>query len=1081
MDLSSPEALNESEKLIPFPTGQKLQERTTSSDTTLHKYLLEQHKTGNKYFGLANKVESKDALFLIDWSVKTGDVSVTVNPEGNIKLLTEFLNLTEWLSTENDTTNAVAMAKTLGDNVVLTLDLYNQIDAKIKEAINRHHLYLKNNSKAKNERILKNYAVTALYDIIRNPKNLREAQSSVDVMTSTAKGLTKSSIKNTVQKTFTPGNVLNKIQSINENMVGKDGIAICATGLKSFYALTHMYNTIINNSNLEETEALLFNVPLGGKTYHGLANANANSNILEKIAYSDNPNLILEQYLLDQQWESDAANESSAFLSLSTDNAKELALAKLNAGPETLGMYLYGLSLGVPVNTLFKIMTSPVAFRLAELAKGDLFNGNKGCNTILGAIDYLHKFPLDRLASFDILDLKAINALRDKEHTISPASQLAYKLVTDLTIGKVKDEFSFNKFAQNEHALEIIESLRNQVNAVRSLFTSESDFDLYKTSYDQALDFIKDYITDIQLFQNSGTYETVHGVSQITSDLEMLAMGAEELKLIGKILRLNQEIKTNALDLQKQVANIEECITRRINLINRAKNRGSSYLNRVGIQLTKDQEKYPNNYIFNLERFVTNKNYQKEQIARYDAIKHSYNPLRILTTDPQYKGYLEMLYIAHKGLKGKQLKYNFTVTKVAEFIKKYHVKQNLQQQVLKNANNYIDLNMRQDWMRYSKFRFTIPASNSKSKTYAFIGDFSKPKPLYFKKSIQLGTDVGDANFKLWMERTIIPKLKADPELKDNIFIQHLSPIVNTNTNLGMPAVYYGLNGINMLPQSDTEREVLDLHKDGFNSLSTYKLINDANGKGTTVQDLLYLYSLICNNGKLGPNSLHKIFEDYLNSDIATSYKQFISLCDQSALYFDSLVDCCTDETLAPTGSPWAGGSDLIKYKDLNAEKMLLYKKDKKQQSEVNDDSPYEYEDIPEDAFYYGEEEFDNTLHVNNYTRQESSALGVRDYSFFSNIQLERDGLGSVHVMPSTLEFTKEHPIRYTLNEKNEPLLVSIEGDPELVEKYVQLCQNRPHQAGQLPQILVKQEDGSYVNMIDENQINNELNSLINCG
>ena len=30
--------------------------------------------------------------------------------------------------------------------------------------------------------------------------------------------------------------------------------------------------------------------------------------------------------------------------------------------------------------------------------------------------------------------------------------------------------------------------------------------------------------------------------------------------------------------------------------------------------------------------------------------------------------------------------------------------------------------------------------------------------------------MGDANFKLWMEQTLIPKFKADPALKDNIFI-----------------------------------------------------------------------------------------------------------------------------------------------------------------------------------------------------------------------------------------------------------------------------------------------------------------------
>ena len=162
---------------------------------------------------MANKLEGQDALFKIDWSVKTGKVSLEVNTESadNLDILGELLEYKTWEQADNVIPNANALAKLLGDGVVLTENLYKQINDKIVEALNNHHLYLKNNSKAKNERILKNYAVTSLYNIIRNPINLREAQSSVDVMTSTAKGLTKSSVKNTVQKTFTPGNVINKI------------------------------------------------------------------------------------------------------------------------------------------------------------------------------------------------------------------------------------------------------------------------------------------------------------------------------------------------------------------------------------------------------------------------------------------------------------------------------------------------------------------------------------------------------------------------------------------------------------------------------------------------------------------------------------------------------------------------------------------------------------------------------------------------------------------------------------------------------------------------------------------------------
>nr|DAG87591.1 MAG TPA: hypothetical protein [Crassvirales sp.] len=54
---------------------------------------------------------------------------------------------------------------------------------------------------------------------------------------------------------------------------------------------------------------------------------------MESLVDAENGNFTtLQNYLLAQEWESDAANEASAFLSLSTDNAKELALAKLNAG-----------------------------------------------------------------------------------------------------------------------------------------------------------------------------------------------------------------------------------------------------------------------------------------------------------------------------------------------------------------------------------------------------------------------------------------------------------------------------------------------------------------------------------------------------------------------------------------------------------------------------------------------------------------------------------------------------------------------------------------------------------------------------
>jgi len=48
-------------------------------------------------------------------------------------------------------------------------------------------------------------------------------------------------------------------------------------------------------------------------------------------------------------------------MTLAVDNAKLLTLAKLNASTDILGLYLYGVSIGVPFENLVRIFTSNVA------------------------------------------------------------------------------------------------------------------------------------------------------------------------------------------------------------------------------------------------------------------------------------------------------------------------------------------------------------------------------------------------------------------------------------------------------------------------------------------------------------------------------------------------------------------------------------------------------------------------------------------------------------------------------------------------------------------------------------------------
>lgn len=1078
-NLDSIKLLKASETNIPFPTGEKLQENVIehSKDTTMIQ-LLEQYE--KRLFGIKGKHGQENALLQIDWSRDGERVNVEVNNSTieNIELLGKLLNnIKSWEYKPNDAISAQRFNDVMfGDGgTYLNTDIYTKITNAVKDTINRHNTYINDMSKTKRDQILKNNAVTALFNIISNPVNLREAQSSVDVLTKTAKALAKQSEKNKIQATFTPGNFISKLQSINENMTGKDGIAISATALKSFFATTFANNTILNNGTATDAVTLMCNVPIGGKIYHGIANVYADyTRFANSTDVSEETKEKLISYLQSQQWESDAANEASAFLSLSTDNAKELALAKLNAGTITLGMYLYGLSIGVPVETLYKVMTSPIAFRLAEITKGDVFNGESSQFSILGALNYIKTGP--KLNIFNNIDLTKYKGI------LRPVALLEQAILDHKAFGKLDIKHLYRDLASKSNAITGLEELRNACEKYKGTL-SDSVYTMYEALYNQAIDKLETYVNDLIMYNNAGTYKTVYGESKITDDLETLAYGAAEYKRLGQILRLNQSINTNPIDLYMQVSRIENLIVDRVKQII-AKDK-DSYRKRLGldksiISTLKDKK-------IDLEKFLTDISYQREIIADYDAIKQTFNPLKILVTNPNYKGYVESLLIAHKGMQNKQLKYRFLTEIVSKYIDSHKIiVDRLKKQVYKNADAFINYKLRQTWMQESGLTFTISGTSKNNDTYAFIN--GEIKPLYCNKTIQLGTDVGDANFKLWVERTLIPKLKADTNLSNNIFIQNLAPVITTNTNIGIPSISYGLGGINMLPQTDYEREILDANKDGFNKLSSWQgcIITDAKGKAFHIQQLLFYYSLICNNGKLGPTSLHKIFEDYLNEDVAANYKEFIAKKEaegkefvdgekEESKFYKMLKDTVTDEWLAPLSSPYTGGTDIFKYKNTNENRVYLYKQEQSNDSEEN------YEE-GQDMYYFDlpPESEDKNTSINGYVKQESKALISSDYNFFTNpTNINFESVNKVQ--KGTLS---NYNIYYEYDKNGNPVLVSISKDiaKEFKKKMDALVDaNGKKLKGVLP-FQTQRVDGKMKNIVDEDQIEQFINDINNgCG
>lgn len=984
------EILEKASQELPFPTGQKVKVET-GRVSTLSNYLddidistdLDVSAETTLLEALWGKPLGK-GLFNFYFN-KRGDVKVSLNLNSaeNIAKLGELLSLKTIININSDFIDSF---KTWF-NVDITPDQEESINKQLEQIINAHNMYLTKLPGSRKIAVFRNYLTQQAIDLISDPSNIMEAMSSVDAVTETAKALAQTSPKANAQNTFSIGNVMNKLQSISENMVGKDGIAICATALKSFFAFTQMHNKVTRTKG--DVKSLLQDVKIGGKVYKGLANVYTPVIETEIQEY--------DEYLYEQSIAADASNDLSAFLSLSVDNAKKLSLAKLNAGTSTIGMYLYGLSLGVPVSTLYKIIASPLGFRLAELTKGDSFNEDNGTNDIVGALDYVLQEPTKYIQKFDSLDLSEYNVLTPSLHI------LQNEKVLDILKEKSYDE-----------AIKYFESLRSTikspVNVIKnsSSPTRELDATKYEVQCNGLIDFLIQYVEDVRLAKGS-YYNTVYGSQSVLEDFETLALGAQEMKQSGKLFRLNQEVKTNPRDLVQQVGNIENALIKRISQLKRYKLRHGKFPVRK-FENEKDQQlynsmvaaegsNYKKLYKIDFERFIIDPTYRDDQIHLYDLIKASYNPLKVFREVDHYKGYLETLYIAYQGWKNKSIKFNVSTILQPYMETTFNIYDSkLKEQVGKNIENQVDLFLRSKWLQQEYKPFYMPASTKTKTVFAFSDNVETAKPLTNVRAIQLGTTLGDANYKLWFEEVILPDLQK--RFPKNKFIQDLRHTVNPRTISGTISTNIGLPA-NMMPRSEYEKDLFNQYKKNFNDLSKEKhtLYSDAKGTKYPVQELIFLYSLITTGGRVSQTSLFPIFKDYMQNPVAKSYNNFISAFDAKGdineiLKFIQTVD------LLPFSTRYRKGSDMFKEFDKENEEIRVWQK--VEQDPNQQEQTYEWEDVTS-VYYFRQTNTDYFLH--NAHLRDFSKLDSKQYPTLSKFNITTETLldGSERVVSITSE------------------------------------------------------------------------------
>lgn len=83
----------------------------------------------------------------------------------------------------------------------------------------------------------------------------------------------------------------------------------------------------------------------------------------------------------------------SALLSAATDNAKELILSKINAGPNLAGVYLHLIMMGIDFSDIANFMTSPAVQLIADLTKTNIYDDYSESNTVDTVLKELMEGP----------------------------------------------------------------------------------------------------------------------------------------------------------------------------------------------------------------------------------------------------------------------------------------------------------------------------------------------------------------------------------------------------------------------------------------------------------------------------------------------------------------------------------------------------------------------------------------------------------------------------------------------------------------------------------------------------------------
>ena len=331
---------------------------------------------------------------------------------------------------------------------------------------------------------------------------------------------------------------------------------------------------------------------------------------------------------------------------------------------------------------------------------------------------------------------------------------------------------------------------------------------------------------------------------------------AEEIRVLGSILKINQGLPTRTSDKYRYIKGIESYLDSTINedvytVLRLAKSNNIDQLSKV--LLDKFNIYYDSKFLENLDKFkeehsfkvsllqfLKDEQYKKELINKYEVKKRHFNILRVIDLVPHFREMFKVLGIDSEVLNRLSVRNNLESLILNSIPKKLNNNQILE------VRNAIDTTLIEKWIFDKGLKIKVAPK-------ALENDFEYTMTVNNSEQIK--------KFRTYIEEFVIPLLKE--KLPNNKFVKNLVlglKTVDSKNHIKEP--FYKMP-FNMTQVDNTERTKLvyeEVLKD-FTSLNGLKV----DGIDMNLVDLFYLYNLIVNRDKFGPNSMTRIFEEVLNT------------------------------------------------------------------------------------------------------------------------------------------------------------------------------------------------------------------------